>query len=131
MEIKEFDNFEDLEKSVAEEVTAVDKATKYKTFFATFGSGKALKGRYVGILAPTSEDAHLAMHDVFGAKWAFMYPGKDLQSSVLEYHYKPLMYVKLRHYGWSEGGNFEVVEIEASEYLQALEKEGAPCVISE
>ena len=131
MEIKEFDNFEDLEKSIAEEQKAVDNSTKYKTFFATFGSGKALKGRYVGILAASDNEAHTAMHEIFGDKWAFMYPGKDLQSDVLKYNYKPLIYIRLRHYGWSEGNNFEVVEIEPSEYLKALEQEGAPCAIAE
>lgn len=129
-EIKECGDFGELEKSITEEIAAIDKAAKYKTFFATFGSGKAFKDRYVGILASTGEDARMAMHDIFGDKWAFMYPGKDLQSSVLQYHYKPLIYVKMRRYGWSEEGSFEVVEIEASEYLLALEQEGTPCVIT-
>lgn len=122
LQFREFGSIEELEQSVIEDEVSFDKAAKYKTFFATFGSGKALKKRYVGIIAVSLETAHEAMHEIFGTKWSHMYRGADLRSSVLRFDYKPLIYIKVRHYS---NDSYEVVEIEAADYLAVLEQEAA------
>lgn len=95
-------------------------ATKPKTFFATFGSGKVLGKRYVGIICKDEHEAHLVMHEIFGAKWGFIYPGNGLVDQVRKYHLAPLVYVKAKSCTHSV---MVLEEATASEYLETLEGE--------
>lgn len=69
-----------------------------KTFFATFGTGKPFRGKYVGIVAENESDAREAMFECFGEKWGFMYrakEGKELERQVTDYGLSSLLFLKV------------------------------------
>lgn len=120
-EIREIKDFNELERQVNEEKKAVDKRTDYKPFFVTFGCDKAFGKNYVGIIAPSEEDARNAMHECFGDKWGFMYSGAaELKDQVTRFGLTPLCCLKVRKYGW-ESNQAEVFRIADIEYMQFLQ----------
>lgn len=89
-----------------------------KTFFFTFGHGKAFKDKFVGVIAQDEEQARQAMFDHFGDKWAFNYPAPlNLRRQTRDFNLKPLIFLKAHAAGYTsidENGNefFERLAVE-------------------
>lgn len=72
-----------------------------KRFFATFMQKQATKRLYVEILCMNAEQAHAAMHEHFGVKWAFMYPEEKFISQIEEFSMQKLLGIHVIDHGSS------------------------------
>lgn len=89
-------HFEEAAKAVVE---MMNEESHIRTWFFTFGHGHPLNKFYIGVIAPTWQEARAAMTEIFGTKWAFQYEANDPVNGVAyqeeEYGIVPLFHINV------------------------------------